>query len=214
MSKIGKGYNNSVNAATGAYATGMNPYANAGAGTNPGNQQLSTASQPNVAWDVLGNVNSYLDPSIANMQQDAANSMAAQYGSRGSLFSGAAGQGIASEVARIGQQGFGDAFNRAMADNSRINSLGQQQFQNQMSIDQFNNNATQQNFANQFGVNNQNFANQNAIQGTVLGGKMNAADTTAQLKASQKSPWDYMMDAGKLGAGMYGAATGMRMGIT
>ena len=214
MNKIGNQYNNAMSAATNQYANHMGGYANSGAGANIQNQQLTQAQQPSVGWDVLGQVNNYLDPSIAQMQQDAANQMSAQYGGQGSLFSGAAGKGIAGEVGRIGQQGWGAAFDRAMQDNNRINSLGQQQFNNQMSMDQFNNAARQQNFVNQFGVNNQNFANQNDIQGTVLGQKANAANATAQLQASQKSPWDYLMDVGKLGVGAAGAVTGLRMGIT
>jgi hypothetical protein len=193
MKKIGREHSNAVGAATNNYADRMGSYANSGAGTNPNNQRQTTAS----SWDVLGKVNDYLDPSIAYQQEQAGKANAAQYGSQGSLFSGAAAKGLADRTSAIAQQGWGNAFDRAMADNNR-------QFQNQMSIDQFNNNANQQNFSNQFGVNNQNFANQNAIQGTVLGSNVNAANTNAQLKAGEKSAWDYGMDIGKLATGIGG----------
>jgi hypothetical protein len=198
--KIGRNYTKAVNEATDRYVSNVTPHADVGAGLNANTQQRATAANPGFQTDVLGSVGDYLDPSI----QQGMNAVSAQYGGKGSLFSGAAAKGLMA----AGQNAWGQAFDRAMADNNRINQLGQLNFSNQMSIDQFNNAASQTNFGNQFGINQQNFSNYNDVYGTQLGSRVNAANTEAQLKASERSVWDTLMDVGKLGVGgalAYGA---------
>jgi len=198
--KIGRDYEDSVNAATGNYVGKMEGYADAGKGATIQNQQ--TASAKNFSgFDILGDVNSYLDPSLSKQIEAATGQIQNAYGTRGSLFSGAAGNAIGENARAMAEKGWGDAFARATA-------ARQQQFSNQMGIDTFNNNASQTNFQNQFGVNQANFSNRNDIYGTELGSKMNIANTKSQLAASEKSGWDYLMDVGKLGTGIASAAMG------
>jgi len=205
---IGKDYEKSVNSATNAFVTKMEPYADSGKGANIQNQQTTSAEMPEFAWDVLGKVNDYLDPSLNKQIEASGNQIQNAYGNKGSLFSGAAARALSEDARSRAEQGWASAFDRAMNDNNRMNALNQQQFSNQMGIDSFNNNANQTNFQNQFGVNNANFSNRNDIYGTELGSKMSIADMKAQLSASEKSPWDYLMDAGKLGVGITSAVYG------
>lgn len=201
MGKLARQHTEATNTATNNYMNSVMPYANA---NGQYNLQQTGATLPTQQMDVLGRVSDYLDPSIAYQQEQAMKANAAQYGSTGSYFSGPAAAQGNRDVANIAGQGFGAAFDRAMADNNRINALGQQQFGNQMQIDNFNNNALGQNF-NQFQT---TFGNMNDIYGTKLGNDINAANTALQAKAGQKSGWDYIMDVGKLGAAAYQGIAG------
>jgi hypothetical protein len=200
VGKINRERENAVNAATGNYASGMSQYMDSGRGANVQNQQGTSAANFGGA-DVIGDVSQYLDPSLQHQMQQATGQLQNAYGSRGSLFSGAAGNAIGENARSMAEKGWGDAFSRAT--NAR-----QQQFTNQMGMDQFNNQAGQTNFQNQFGVNQANFGNQNEVQGTVLGNKVANANAAAQASMSEKSGWDYLMDAGKLAGGVAATAFG------
>ncbi|MDR0517279.1 MAG: hypothetical protein LBH25_09585 [Fibromonadaceae bacterium] len=213
--KINKNYTNSVNDATSQFTGSMQPHMNAGAGLVDGNGKLTygasnaSAALPSQQMDVLGSVGSYLDPSMSFQINAANDQIANRYGNSGSLFSGAAGNAISENTRSMAEAGWGQAWDRAMADNSRINSLGQQQFSNQMAIDQFNNDASNMNFGQQFGINSQNFSNANDVYGTRLGTQVNAANAKMQTSMAQKSPWDVIMDAGKLAVGGASAVGGL-----
>jgi hypothetical protein len=195
------GYNSTVKGATDSYVNNMLPYADAGKGLVNDDGSLkygaqNTSASPVSGFDTLGQVNDYLDPSLGFQIQNATDQVASRYGNRGSLFSGAAGNAVADTARSMAEQGWADAFNRAT-------NANQLQFQNQLSVDGFNNGAANQNFTQQSGINNQNFSNHNDIYGTKLGQEVNAASVQAQLDAAKKSPWDYAMDAAKLTTGGY-----------
>jgi len=199
---IGRDYEKSVNSATKNYVGKMEDYADVGRGANIQNQQQASAVN---FGNILGDVNSFLDPSMSEQIKASTDALKSAYGAKGSLFSGAAGNAIAENARAMAERGWSDAYGRA-------NQAKQQQFQNQMGIDAFNNNASQTNFQNKVGVNTANFGNFNDIYGTELGNKMNIANKNAELAASEKSGFDYLMDAGKLGvsamATMYGGPLG------
>jgi len=201
LGSIGRDYENSVNAANKNYVGKMERYADAGKGANIQNQNRTTAENFS-GFDTLKDVSSFMDPSIAEQIKSATGAIENTYGTKGSLFSGAAGGAIADNARVMAERGWSDAYNRA-------SNAKQQQFSNQMGIDTFNNNANQTNFNNQFGVNTANFGNFNDIYGTELGNKMNVAKSKAELAASEKSGWDYLMDAGKLAAGGIAAFGGL-----
>jgi hypothetical protein len=173
--KIGNDYADSANKATNTYVGKMTGYANI-----PG----STTAQNFSGSDVLGDVNAYLDPSMNAQIKEATGAIQNAYGGKGSLFSGAAGRAVGENARAMAERGWGDAFARATG-------ARQNEFNNAMGIDTLNNTAAQQ-----------TFGNFNDIYGTQLGNSMNIANQKAQLAASAKSPWDYVMDAGKLGTGI------------
>jgi len=199
--KIGRDYERAATGATSGYVDEMKKHADSGAGATVQSQNPATASNFS-GFDVLGDVSSYLDPSLQSQMKAATGELQNAYGAKGSLFSGAAGNAIGENARAMAERGWGDAFARATG-------ARQQQFQNQMGIDAFNNSAADANFKNQFAVNNANFGNFNDIYGTELGSKMNIAGSKAGLAASEKSGFDYLMDASKLGTGAVAAFGGL-----
>jgi hypothetical protein len=199
VSAINRKRQGAVDAATGQFVDSMTPYLNSGNNANIKNQQGMTAANFS-GFDVLGDVNQYLDPSLNHQIETSTGQLQNAFGTRGSLFSGAAGNAISENARQQAEQGWGDAFARATG-------ARQQQFANQMGIDQFNNAANQTNFQNQFGVNQADFANRNDVYGTLLGNQVGAANAAAQASMAEKSPWDYVVDTAKIAGGI-GAAIG------
>jgi len=197
--QIGKDYEKSVNSATNKYVGKMEGLADVSTGANIQNQQQANAVN---FGNVLGDVSSFLDPSMSEQIKASTDAIQSAYGAKGSLFSGAAGDAIADNARLMAERGWSDAYNRA-------NQAKQQEFQNQMGLDAFNNNAGQTNFQNQVGVNTTNFGNFNDIYGTELGNRINVANSKAQLKAGKKSGFDYLMDVGKLTSGGIAAFGGL-----
>jgi hypothetical protein len=99
--------------------------------------------------DPLANVNRFLDPSIQAQMDASAQQTQASAAGRGGLFSGAAGNEIALNTRRIAEHGFGDAYNRSVADEAARRGVTQQNFQNQLQGGMFNQGLQQQGLANQ-----------------------------------------------------------------
>jgi len=78
--------------------------------------------------NALGNVNAFIDPSIAFQQQQASDALQASAAGQGNLFSGATGRALAGATQQIAQQGWADAYDRArMADQDYNAVLANQQ---------------------------------------------------------------------------------------
>lgn len=77
--------------------------------------------------NVLGDVSSYLDPSIDAQMKAATRSVESSQAGKGGLFSGAAGNEIASKTQEIAEQGYGDAYSRANQAQQQANAAKLQQ---------------------------------------------------------------------------------------
>lgn len=100
--------------------------------------QYKTQAAQLQTGDVLGDVESYLDPSIAYQQQQAQKGVESSAAGRGGLFSGAVGQEIADKTRSIAEQGWGQAYDRANAAQQTANQTALQQQQAQQSAGQYN----------------------------------------------------------------------------
>jgi hypothetical protein len=78
-----------------------------------------------------GNVNQFLDPSIAYQQEQAQRGIESSAAARGNLMSGAAAKAIADRAQQIGQQGYADAYARMERDRANFQQQGQQGYINQ-----------------------------------------------------------------------------------
>lgn len=63
--------------------------------------------------NALGDVNSFMDPSIDYQMEQATKQVESSQAGKGGLFSGAAGKSIAGATQKIAEQGWGDAYARA-----------------------------------------------------------------------------------------------------
>lgn len=63
--------------------------------------------------NALGDVNSFMDPSLDYQMEQATKQVESSQAGKGGLFSGAAGKSIAGATQKIAEQGWGDAYNRA-----------------------------------------------------------------------------------------------------
>lgn len=77
-----------------------------------------------------GNVNQFLDPSIAYQQQQAQRGIESSAAARGNLMSGAAAKAIADRAQQIGQQGYADAYARMERDRANFQQQNQQNYLN------------------------------------------------------------------------------------
>ena len=100
--------------------------------------QYKTQAAQLQTGNVLGDVESYLDPSIAYQQEQAQKGVEASAAGRGGLFSGAAGQEIADKTRRMAEQDWGQAYDRANAAQQTANQTALQQQQAQQSAGQYN----------------------------------------------------------------------------
>lgn len=87
-----------------------------------GTAQLDTGN-------ALGDVNSFLDPSIKYQQEAAQKAVESSQAGKGGLFSGAAGQSISNATQKIAEQGWSDAYDRANSAKAQSNALKAQQQQ-------------------------------------------------------------------------------------
>lgn len=63
--------------------------------------------------NALGDVNSFMDPSLNYQMDQATKQVESSQAGKGGLFSGAAGKSIAGATQKIAEQGWSDAYNRA-----------------------------------------------------------------------------------------------------
>ena len=108
-------------------------------------------------YQFQGNVNQYLDPSIAFQQDQARRSLESSAAARGNLMSGAAAKAIADRAQQIGAQGYADAYARMERDRGYGAGQAQQNYLNQVAQQQQRYNQAQQ--LGQFGL--QGLAGQN-----------------------------------------------------
>jgi len=81
-------------------------------------------------YQFQGQVEDYLDPSIAYQQQQARQQLEQSAAARGSLMSGAAMKAIADRAQQIGQQGYADAYARMERDRAYGTGQAQQDYLN------------------------------------------------------------------------------------
>lgn len=75
-------------------------------------QYKTQAAQLNTG-NALGDVNSFMDPSLGYQMDQATKQVESSQAGKGGLFSGAAGKSIAGATQKIAEQGWGDAYSRA-----------------------------------------------------------------------------------------------------
>lgn len=102
------------------------------------------------AYQFQGNVDQYLDPSIAFQQQQAQRGIESSAAARGNLMSGAAAKAIADRAQQIGAQGYADAYARMERDRGYGANQAQQNYLNQVQQQQQRYNQAQQ--LGQFGL--------------------------------------------------------------
>lgn len=102
------------------------------------------------AYQYQGNVNQFLDPSIAYQQDQARRSLESSAAARGNLMSGAAAKAIADRAQQIGAQGYADAYARMERDRGYGANQAQQNYLNQVAQQQQRYNQAQQ--LGQFGL--------------------------------------------------------------
>jgi hypothetical protein len=138
--------------------------------------------------DGLGNVNAWLDPSMAYQKAQATNSVLGAYGNQGKMHSGAAMKALSDRQQGIASQGWQQAMN---------NYMNQTNANNQMAMQ-----GNQQNFSNNF----QTASMMNQADAT----KFNTATQGRANVASVQSPsaWDAFMGLGNMGAQLGAAYLG------
>lgn len=100
-------------------------------------QYKTQAAQLNTG-NALGDVNSFLDPSLGYQMENATKQVESSQAGKGGLFSGAAGQSISNATQKIAEQGWGDAYTRANQALQQSNQAKLQQQQAGQSAGTFN----------------------------------------------------------------------------
>lgn len=80
---------------------------------NPEQYKINASDYQSQNIDALGTWKDYLDPSIAYQQESARKNVEESAAGQGGLYSGAAAREIASDTAKIAEQGYSDAYDRA-----------------------------------------------------------------------------------------------------
>lgn len=88
--------------------------------------------------NALGDVNSFMDPSLNYQMDQATKQVESSQAGKGGLFSGAAGKSIAGATQKIAEQGWGDAYNRANQALQQSNAAKLQQQQAGQSAGTYN----------------------------------------------------------------------------
>ena len=115
--------------AMGAYVSGLQ-----GLDTD----QYKTTAATLDTGNALGDVGSFLDPSIKYQQEAAQKAVESSQAGKGGLFSGAAGQSISNATQKIAEQGWGDAYTRANQSQQQANQARLQQQQAAQSAGTYN----------------------------------------------------------------------------
>ncbi len=98
---------------------------------NIGAQQMQgDYSTTTPGFEFNGQVEQYLDPSIAYQQEQAQRGIESSAAAQGQLMSGAAAKAIADRAQQIGQQGWSDAYGRMTADQAFQQQQAQQDYMN------------------------------------------------------------------------------------
>lgn len=100
-------------------------------------QYKTQAAQLNTG-NALGDVNSFMDPSLGYQMDQATKQVESSQAGKGGLFSGAAGKSIAGATQKIAEQGWGDAYNRANQALQQSNAAKLQQQQAGQSAGTYN----------------------------------------------------------------------------
>lgn len=121
---------------TGAAKSAMDSYVSGLQGLNT--DQYKTSAATLNQGNALGDVSSFLDPSIKYQQEAAQKAVESSQAGKGGLFSGAAGQSISNATQKIAEQGWGDAYTRANQALQQSNQAALQQQQANQSAGQYN----------------------------------------------------------------------------
>lgn len=116
-------------AAMGSYVGGLQ---------NLNTDQYKTSAATLDTGNALGDVDSFLDPSIKYQQDAAQKAVESSQAGKGGLFSGAAGQSISNATQKIAEQGWGDAYTRANQAKLQANQAKLQQQQAAQSAGTYN----------------------------------------------------------------------------
>lgn len=121
---------------TGAAKSAMGAYVGGLQGLDT--DQYKTTAATLDTGNVLGDVGSFLDPSIKYQQEAAQKAVESSQAGKGGLFSGAAGQSISNATQKIAEQGWGGAYTRANQAQQQANQAKLQQQQAAQSAGTYN----------------------------------------------------------------------------
>lgn len=123
-------------------------YTSALEGANPEQYKVNVGDYQQQNIDALGTWKDYLDPSIEYQQESARKNIEESAAGQGGLYSGAAAREIAADTAKIAEQGYQDAYDRARQSGLDVNAVTQQNLLNQMQGGNYNVGLTQTNIGN------------------------------------------------------------------
>lgn len=123
-------------------------YTGALSGANPAQYAVDTSAYQQQNVNALDNWKDYLDPSIAYQQEAARKNVEESAAGQGGLYSGAAAREIAADTAKIAEQGYSGAYDRARQAGLDTNATTQQNLLNQMSTGNYNVGLGQTNIGN------------------------------------------------------------------
>lgn len=123
-------------------------YTGALTSANPEQYKVDAGAYQQQNIDALGTWKDYLDPSIAYQQESARKNVEESAAGQGGLYSGAAAREIAADTAKIAEQGYSDAYDRARQAGLDVNAVTQQNLLNQMSTGNYNVGLGQTNIGN------------------------------------------------------------------
>ena len=156
-------YNARLKAATGQYTTAQGQildaygnmytpegvksskegYVGALTGSDPTKYAINAGDYQSTYKDPLSSWKDYLDPSIAYQQEAARKNVEESAAGQGGLYSGAAAREIASDTAKIAEQGYRDAYDRARQSGLDINAITGENFARGINAGNYNLNLDQ-----------------------------------------------------------------------
>lgn len=191
-------YNRKIMEATGAYTTAQGQildeygnlytpegvksakesYTGALTSSDPTKYAIDAGDFQSTYKDPLSSWKDYLDPSIAYQQEAARKNVEESAAGRGGLYSGAAAREIASDTAKIAEQGYRDAYDRARQAGLDVNAITGENFARGINAGNYNLNLDQtgiQNKGTAYGV-------ERELMDTEMGGRSDINKTVLDVK--------------------------------
>jgi len=144
---------------------------------NPEQYKINAGDYQSTYKDPLASWQSYLDPSIAYQQESARKNIEESAAGQGGLYGGAAAREIASDTAKIAEQGYQDAYDRARQAGMDVNDITGENFTRGINAGNYNVNLAQtdiDNMGTAYGV-------RRDIMDTVAGGQSDLNKTQFDL---------------------------------
>lgn len=123
-------------------------YTGALTSSDPTKYAIDAGDYQSTYKDPLSSWKDYLDPSIAYQQEAARKNVEESAAGQGGLYSGAAAREIASDTAKIAEQGYSDAYDRARQAGLDINAITGENFSRGITAGNYNLNLDQTDIAN------------------------------------------------------------------